>query len=386
MKNYIFLVICFSLFLVISCSREKKIIISDRVYVSENTGPYLSIEEYNNIHPGHQMKIDNFAELVKLPGIAVDKEIQQEKLNIAFLYPGEQVSDYWERSLRSFKLRLNEIGIDYSITEIFTRAGVLDIKKQETEIRNLLNHDFDYIVFTLNVLQHEKMIEQILIQGTPKLILQNITTPLYRWEGKQPFLYVGFDHNQGTKMIADYFIQKNERGATYSLLYHTEGYVSEMRGDYFIDYIEDKSDFILNSAYYTDGKIEKAKQSTERILNSSDSPRFIYSCSTDISIGIIEALTERKDETETWPQINGWGGGSKELELLADKKLSVTVMRMNDDNGVAMAEAIRMDIEGKSDRIPLIFSGEMVLIDSETNADEIEEYKKRAFRYSNIEE
>ncbi|MFC6672267.1 hypothetical protein [Marinobacterium aestuariivivens] len=80
--------------------------------------------------------------------------------------------------------------------------------------------------------------------------------------------------------------------------------------------------------------------------------------------------------------INGWGGGDAELEALARGELDLTVMRMNDDNGVAMAEAIRADLEQHGDRVPQVFSGDMVLLTRNTPAAELEALRARAFRYS----
>ena len=57
-------------------------------------------------------------------------------------------------------------------------------------------------------------------------------------------------------------------------------------------------------------------------------------------------------------------------------------MRMNDDNGVAMAEAIHLDIEGKTDEIPTIFSGDFTLVKKGMSIKELNELQHRAFRYS----
>ena len=80
--------------------------------------------------------------------------------------------------------------------------------------------------------------------------------------------------------------------------------------------------------------------------------------------------------------VNGWGGGSSELQSIEQKELTATVMRMNDDNGIAMAEAIRFDVSGKREMIPQIFSGEFALIDQQTSKDEIKKFSDYAFRYS----
>ena len=79
-------------------------------------------------------------------------------------------------------------------------------------------------------------------------------------------------------------------------------------------------------------------------------------------------------------QVDGWGGGSAELEAIARGDLDVTIMRMNDDTGIAMAEAIKWDLESKP--VPHVYSGDFELVTKEDSAAKIEQLKKRAFRYS----
>ena len=107
---------------------------------------------------------------------------------------------------------------------------------------------------------------------------------------------------------------------------------------------------------------------------------FIYSCSTDIALGVIDAIETLGLQGKV--QTNGWGGGSQELEEIAKGRLAVTVMRMNDDNGVAMAEAIALDQLGRSDDVPLVYSGEFALVTQAHDAAKIDALKNRAFRYS----
>ena len=82
--------------------------------------------------------------------------------------------------------------------------------------------------------------------------------------------------------------------------------------------------------------------------------------------------------------VNGWGGGSAELAALARGELEVTVMRMNDDNGIAMAEAIRLQLLGRDNEIPTVFSGDLALISSTTSAEDIRTLMEHAFRYSGV--
>ena len=55
---------------------------------------------------------------------------------------------------------------------------------------------------------------------------------------------------------------------------------------------------------------------------------------------------------------------------------------MNDDNGVAMAEAIKLDLKGQANKIPTIYSGEFKLVKKGIDKKSLENYKKRAFRYT----
>ncbi len=58
--------------------------------------------------------------------------------------------------------------------------------------------------------------------------------------------------------------------------------------------------------------------------------------------------------------------------------------RMNDDNGVAMAEAIRLDLGAKPLRKPILYSGDMIIVRQGMSMKKIVEFKKRAFRYSGL--
>lgn len=346
------------------------------VFASE----YMTLSQYLNIHP-EQLQISiNFSndvrnEVPEISGIKQDKPIK-----ISFIYPGHQVSDYWRRSVISFKKRMDQLNILYDVQDFFSKPGS-DIRTQEKQFKTALASNPDYLVFTLDAKKQKRIIERVITRKKPRLILQNITTPIKKWEGKQPFLYVGFDHESGSRMLANYFIKKTGGKGYYAVLYYTQGYVSRMRGDTFIQYISTNSDLKLTASYYTDGKQEKAKAAALEILKNHPDISFIYSCSTDVALGALDALNEQ-EIPKGKIMINGWGGGIRELEKIVSKELDVTIMRMNDDNGVAMAEAIKLDIRGLSKSVPVIYSGDFVLIEKGINSPELEQLKKRAFRLS----
>lgn len=339
--------------------------------------PFMTVDEYQAAHPDQNGLRTAFNEIVQNRG-KWEQTKQKQPARIVFIYPGNQISDYWRRSITSFKRRLDEIGVRYELTEHFSKPGG-DYALQEKQMQAALKNDPDYLIFTMDVFKHKRLIDTLLTRTRPKLILQNITTPLREWEGKQPFMYVGFDHAIGARMLSDYYIDTTGGSGEYGMLYFTRGYVSTMRGDTFIAYTGANSQLRLFDARYTDGKAGKAQAAASAMLNAEDL-KFLYACSTDIAMGGIKALKLTGKFGKV--MINGWGGGRAELDAILAGDLDVTVMRMNDDNGVAMAEAIRLDLEGRSDQVPTIYSGDMELVKRGIDKQSLNRLIRRAFRYS----
>ncbi|WP_127714453.1 substrate-binding domain-containing protein [Halobacteriovorax sp. HLS] len=339
---------------------------------------YLSFADFLEKNPGQDIIHQNFSKQVRQSSVKIKKN-QQKKIKISIVYPGKQISDYWKRSVKSFKLRMDELNIDYQIEEFSTEKK--QIREQAKNIKKSLKGNPDYLVFTLDSNKHTKLISQILEQRKTKLILQNITTPKKMWLENPPFLYVGFDHERGSQLLIERLEKSFPNGGRYAMLYYTDGYVSKMRGETVIKKLNKNKKWTLLGKYYTDGKEEKVRKALIDLTKREKNIDILFTCATDI------AITSEKFEKERNYNffINGWGGGSAELESITSSKkngIDYTVMRINDDNGVAMAEAIKLDIENKSHLIPKVFSGEMVIIDKETTINELNSLKARSFRYS----
>lgn len=153
-----------------------------------------------------------------------------------------------------------------------------------------------------------------------------------------------------------------------------------MRGTKFIEYLSSKSHLKLSLEYYTNFNKEKAKNATLDLLKRDEKINFIYACSTDIALGVVEVLKEKNLLGKI--MVNGWGGGNEELKAIENKDLDVTIMRMNDENGIAMAEAIKLDLQNKSNEIPTIYSGDFEMVDKNIDKNTLRELENRAFRYT----
>ena len=340
------------------------------------------VDEFFAQHPEQQDISHAFSELVRQPATPLLTP-PLKPVKVAVVYPANQVSDYWLRSIHSFEARLKELNIPYEIQSFLAQTTNNDsLKEQAKEILAAVNSNADYLVLTLYKKQHQAIIERLIANQKTKVILQNITTPIKAWGNLHPFMYVGFDHVKGTQLIADWYIGQNFKHKHFGLLHFPIGYISQARGDSFVEYTKAHSSYHLVTSYYTDSTRQNAYQNATTMLNENTDLGFIYASSTDIALGISDAIAEQKRQNKVF--VNGWGGGSAELEALTQGKLDVTVMRMNDDNGVAMAEAIKLDLAGHEAKVPVIYSGDYEVITKDISPAKLLKLKQQAFRYSGM--
>ncbi|WP_051241786.1 substrate-binding domain-containing protein [Stappia stellulata] len=343
------------------------------------SGDYWTLHEFHDRDPHEASVAKRFAKRVANPAEAAPAAFERP-VRIVVVYPGVQTSDYWRRSVLSLQSRLREIGVPHEIDSHFTRPGT-EIREQTRLISQALTHDPDYLVFTLDAFRHRIIVEQLVAAGRPKVILQNITTPLRSWERAQPFFYVGFDHREGTRLLIEHVLADDRPDMNdFAILYGPPGYVSSARGDSFRAALAKQADKRLVASYYVGFNRENARAATLSLMETNPEVDFIYSCSTDIALGVIDAIDALGLRGKV--RTNGWGGGSQELAEIASDRLAFTVMRMNDDNGVAMAEAIALDQLGRQEEVPLVYSGDFVLVTQNHDAERIQSLKNRAFRYS----
>ncbi|WP_028466498.1 substrate-binding domain-containing protein [Nisaea denitrificans] len=339
---------------------------------------FIELDAFLAAHPDERRKAASFERLVHRLADPLEKPIKTP-VAIHIIYPGLQESDYWRRSVKSFTARMDEIGIPHKITALFTKSGE-DLRLQEQSIGEVLREKPDFLIFTLDALRHKGMISRVLASGHTKVILQNITTPLIDLGPPPPLLYVGFDHGVGSRLLADEHIKRAGKNAQYAIFYGPVGYVSEMRGGTFKRYISSRTNYQLAAEYYVGFNREHARKAALELFRVNKDLDFVFAASTDIAHGITDALEELGLLGTI--RVNGWGGGSSELAAIRNREIDFTVMRMNDDNGVAMAEAIRMTLEDRIQDIPQIFSGGFSMVDQTISDETLETLVDQAFRHS----
>ncbi|WP_320006355.1 substrate-binding domain-containing protein [Maridesulfovibrio sp.] len=340
-------------------------------------GKYYTLDEYIQIHPEEIIRAENFRKIVSNNTVTKHNNLTSPK--IAYIYPGAQVSDYWRRSIAALQNRFLQYEIKPEILQ-FPIPPSAKATGLAAIFHKAMRAEPDYLIFAFDIKRHQRIIEPALISGKPKIILQNITTPLKEWESRQPFMYVGFDHATGSKDLGRYFAAKVNGQGGYAVLLPNPGYLNDVRGKTFISYMDHNTSMNLVSLFQTGIDKDKAREATRRIIAKYPDIDFIYACSTDIALGASEALQSAGLQGKIL--LNGWGGGAPEIKALKKNALDVTIMRINDDNGVAMADAIILDMLGKKSQIPLVFSGRFEIVVKGIPDAKLLQLQQESFRYS----
>lgn len=198
---------------------------------AEALDAYWRLDQYLAAHPEQAQDTETLKRLVR--NAPQPAHLQQDKpVRIALISPGGQASDYWRRNRLALERRLTMLGLNYQL-QAYDQAPEQDERQQTRQLVDALAADPDYLIYTLDTQAQRKYIARLLNRPRPKLILQNITTPLKDWETRPPLLYVGFDHQRGSRLLADYFRRQaaNRAHFDYAMLYRHPGYVSTSRGD-----------------------------------------------------------------------------------------------------------------------------------------------------------
>ena len=342
---------------------------------------YITLDEFTRINPEQTALMREFAAQVEADN-PPQLKAHTKPVRIAAVYPGKQQSDYWRRTMQALKLRLERRGLTYQLDQ-HTFSLNASIERQQQAINEALKEDPDYLILTLDDPRQQRMIEQLLARARPKIILLNITTPVKDWASHQPLLYSGFDHILGTQLLAKTLFQlpqNRPQGRPHSigLLYRKPGYVSTMRGGTFADIVHARGE-TLSASYYTQSDAASSRLAALRLIDQDPNLSIIFASGTDVALGAIQAINEKGLSNKIL--VNGWGGGQNELEAILNKEMALTVMRMNDDSAIAIADAISNDQRGQP--VPRIYSGRFVVVTQQHSAEQIRFFSDTAFRYSN---
>lgn len=147
-----------------------------------------------------------FQEIVGKPGEAMANP-PAEPVTIAFIYPSQDVSDFWLRNYKAMMARLEEMGVPAKDTQFASDVG--DHMIQATYTDQVEQEDFDYVVFGPTELKvQQDNIKRLIDKPDTEVIVWNFTVVPQAWGSSQPLAYLSFSHLAGALIMCDYVLKK----------------------------------------------------------------------------------------------------------------------------------------------------------------------------------
>ena len=345
--------------------------------VSASLDEFWSLAEYVARHPEEQARIERFAARVAAPPTPVAPA--GKRVRIALVSPVLQTSSSWRRTRATIRQRLERLGISVEIEAFLSHPGT-ELRTQAAQIAAAVETNPDYLVFTVESFRHRQVIERLIARKRPKVILEGLTTPVRTWGESQPFLYVGFSDARSSRLLVQHFLQHSRRTERYAIFYAGQNAMHRTQGELVRLALAGQSHKMLAARYYVGSDRDRARRAAIDLLSRDNRISFIFSTSSEIALGVSDAITELGlSETVS---TNGWGATPEELERLKEGRLHATLMPMSDETGIAIAEAVALDLAGRAVDVPQVFAAHSVLLDQSSTREQIAALKRRAFRYS----
>lgn len=338
-------------------------------------GFYL-LPEFHEAFPEQKQMMEDFLQYVQSDPVPVSVAVDQP-LRIAWLGPSIEVSDAWARLNKTIRGRLADLQIPFEMTEFIIHVD--EHERQATQIQQVLAGGFDYVVIGPSEYLAQKAGLEELAMNLPTLIM-NVVNPFVDTYGTErgALTHVGFDHSVGAELLCEWVIEETGGEGTFALLRYLPGLIDSQRSDHFARCVEANSNMRMVAEYEANGDRELAFTGANAILSRHPDITMLHSGSTAVALGAVSAVEERGLTDQIL--LNGWGGGQDELDAILGGRLDVTAYRVNDDWGVAVAEAIKAHLEGRE--VPAVIAATMKTIDYTWTAEEIAAETAYGFRYS----
>lgn len=308
---------------------------------------------------------------------------QEKPIQIALIYPSSDTSDFWARNYIAMTERLKQVGIEFETTEFASRQ--IEHSLQATYATQVAQDAdlYDYVIFGPSELatQADNIDKLVNTDGITTYVWA-FHTPLKQFE-KQPAAWFDFSSAYGALKICDYMVERLGKDVTYAMNRGIPGVTDNQRSGDFKDCVAEKGNWNVVYEHYGEYQREGGFDGTNSILQAYPEATVIHNANTAMAMGSVEAQVAAEKHTEIFS--TGWGGTGLELDAIRRGELNATPMRMGDDVGAATAEAIKADMEGRADELPLVFLGRITVAHDEMAADELDALQKEAFRFSGLE-
>lgn len=307
---------------------------------------------------------------------------QEKPVQIALIYPSADTSDFWARNFLALTKRLDELGIKYETTEFASRQ--IEHSLQST-YANQVEQDadlYDYVIFGPSELAIQAdNIDKLAGNDGFSTYVWAFHTPLKDLKN-QPDVWFDFSSAAGALTMCDYMLGRLGKDVTMAMNRGIPGITDNQRSGDFKACVEEKGNWKTVYEHYGEYQREGGFDGTSLILQAYPEAKIIHNANTAMAMGSVEAQVSAGKEKEIFS--TGWGGTGLELDAIRRGELDATPMRMGDDVGAATAEAIKADLEKRTDELPLVFLGRITVAHDQMSAEEIDALEKEAFRFSGV--
>ncbi len=342
------------------------------------------IEDRNYWVPGEvnaEGKLEALQAVVGTDAVAFTGSIDAP-VQIALIYPSADTSDFWARNYLAMTKRLDELGIAYETTEFASRqiehslqATYASQVEQDADL-------YDYVIFGPSELEIQAdNIDKLSGNDGFSTYVWAFHTPLKDLEN-QPDAWFDFSSAAGALTMCDYMIGRLGEGVTMAMNRGIPGITDNQRSGDFKDCVETKAGWTTVYEHYGEYQREGGFDGTSLIMQAYPEATIIHNANTAMAMGSVEAQVSMGKEGEIFS--TGWGGTGLELDAIRRGELDATPMRMGDDVGAATAEAIKADLEGRADEMPLVFLGRITVAHDQMSAAELDALQEEAFRFSGV--
>ena len=210
--------------------------------------------------------LEAFQAIVGKPGEAMANP-PAEPVKIAFIYPSQDVSDFWLRNYQAMMARLEEMGVPADDTQFASDVG--DHLIQATYTDQVEQEDFDYVVFGPTELRvQQDNIKRLIDKPDTEVIVWNFTVVPQAWGSTQPLAYLSFSHLAGALIMCDYVLGKLGTEGTMALVRGIPGAIDDQRSGGFKDCVTGQSNWQV--AYEHVGMFERERgyTGTQQILQA----------------------------------------------------------------------------------------------------------------------
>jgi ABC-type sugar transport system substrate-binding protein len=295
---------------------------------------------------------------------------QEDPLRIGFVSHQHDITDLFGQLEIGFRDRLDEEGIEFELFQANPSASgrhdeMLNI------LENMANLNLDYMVFGPSSLhQNTPGLVEVAEAGT-KLLLVDYEPA----EGEEfPFddavlNWSVYNHGQMGELtgewIAEHFKTHGQEKADIIIIWGpVASEISQDRGNGVLRGMEETEGFTANIVYegYGDFQRELAYAQVESAMIAYPNVDAIAAMNSVMALGTMSALESHGSLDEVL--VTGMGGQPDELEMVARGKIGVAVFRDPRNMGANSAEALIMDLKGRTEDIPKVTYTELRVLDS----------------------